>query len=86
MVGNLKENSLLFVSRKNEKGKLELPEEGNGMPKYGSVYCEDILSGPLPSLRCFSENKMCLDVFGCLEVLDVVECIVIPTAAMLFAL
>jgi hypothetical protein len=45
VVGSLKENSLLFVSRKNEKGKLEIPEEGNGMPKYGSVYCEDILTG-----------------------------------------
>ena len=45
IVGSLKENSLLFVSRKNEKGKLEIPEEGNGMPKYGSVYCEDILTG-----------------------------------------
>eukprot|EP00008_Paramoeba_atlantica_P000924 CAMPEP_0201502792 /NCGR_PEP_ID=MMETSP0151_2-20130828/84324_1 /ASSEMBLY_ACC=CAM_ASM_000257 /TAXON_ID=200890 /ORGANISM="Paramoeba atlantica, Strain 621/1 / CCAP 1560/9" /LENGTH=824 /DNA_ID=CAMNT_0047896415 /DNA_START=102 /DNA_END=2576 /DNA_ORIENTATION=+ len=39
------DGSLLMVCRRDAKGDLDVPEQGNGMPKYGTVFCENPLTG-----------------------------------------
>ena len=41
----IKDGTLVFVCRKNKEGEEDVPEQGNGMNKYGNIYCENCITG-----------------------------------------